>query len=145
VLAAARERPIRLVLADDHRLVVEAVRARLKSDDRFELVKFAFDGAEAVELAGELSPDVILMDLDMPGLDGIEAMRRICEAAPSARVLILTAADAPGDSAGARQAGAVGFLRKDRSAAQVLDILEISSLLLAAAGADPPPQVPTRT
>lgn len=133
------------MLADDHRLVVEAVRARLKSDDRFELVKFAFDGAEAVELAGELSPDVILMDLDMPGLDGIEAMRRICEAAPLARVLILIAADAPGDSAGARQAGAVGFLRKDRSAAQVLDILEISSLLLAAAGADPPPQVPTRT
>ena len=82
---------IRLLLADDHRLVVEALRALLASDPRLEIVGAAYDGQQAVELAAELEPDVVLMDIAMPVLDGIEATRRITDANPDIRVLMLTA------------------------------------------------------
>ena len=126
---------IRLLLADDHRLVVEALRALLASDPRLEVVGSAYDGQEAVELAAELDPDVVLMDIAMPVLDGIEATRLITEANPEIRVLILTSSDWDVDSARAREAGASGFILKERSVADLVDaIVEVSTLLLAFGG-----------
>ena len=93
---------IRLLLADDHRLVVEALRALLASDPRLEIVGAAYDGQQAVELAAELEPDVVLMDIAMPVLDGIEATRRITDANPDIRVLMLTGSDWNVDSSRAR-------------------------------------------
>ncbi len=126
---------IRILLADDHRLFAEALRVLLANDPRLEVVGIAFDGEEAVELAASLSPDVVLMDLAMPGLDGIEATRLICEDGTATRVLILTGSDSAFDSARARDAGASGFLQKGRSAADLVDaIVEVSSLLVAFGG-----------
>jgi len=126
---------IRLLLADDHRLVVDALRVLLASDHRLEVVGAAHDGQQAVELAAELEPDVVLMDISMPVLDGIEATRRICAANPDIRVLILTGSDWDVDSARARQAGASGFILKERSAADLVDaIVEVSTLVMAFGG-----------
>ena len=126
---------IRLLLADDHRLVVEALRALLSSDPRLEIVGAAYDGQQAVELAAELEPDVVLMDIAMPVLDGIEATRRITEANPDIRVLMLTGSDWDVDSARAREAGASGFILKERSVTDLVDaIVEVSTLLMAFSG-----------
>ena len=126
---------IRLLLADDHRLVVEALRALLASDPRLEIVGAAYDGEQAVELAAELEPDIVLMDISMPVLDGIEVTRVITEANPGIHVLILTGPDWDVDSARARTAGASGFILKERSVADLVDaIVEVSTLLLAFGG-----------
>ena len=126
---------IRLLLADDHRLVVEALRALLASDPRLEIVGAAYDGQQAVELAAELEPDVVLMDIAMPVLDGIEATRRITDANPDIRVLMLTGSDWNVDSSRAREAGASGFILKERSVADLVDaIVEVSALLMAFGG-----------
>jgi DNA-binding NarL/FixJ family response regulator len=126
---------IRLLLADDHRLVVEALRALLASDPRLEIVGAAYDGQQAVELAVELEPDVVLMDIAMPVLDGIEATRQITDANPDIRVLILTGSEWNVDSARAREAGASGFILKERSVSDLVDaIVEVSTLLMAFGG-----------
>ena len=123
---------IRVLIVDDHRLFVEALRATLSSEPRIEVVGVAFDGAEAIRLAAELSPDVVLMDIDMPVMNGIEATRRICDANPDVKVVIITGSESGVDSSRARAAGAAAFMRKDRSAAQLVEAVpEVSTLLLA--------------
>jgi DNA-binding NarL/FixJ family response regulator len=123
---------IRVLIVDDHRLYVEALRTTLSSEPRVEVVGVAFDGAEAIRLAAELSPDVVLMDIDMPVMSGIEATRRICEADPEVQVVIITGTESGLDAAHARAAGAAAFMRKDRSAAQLVEAVpEVSTLLLA--------------
>lgn len=123
---------IRILLADDHRLYVEAMRASLSSDPRLEVVGVAFDGAEAVRLAAELSPDIVLMDVEMPVMDGIDATRLICERDATVRVLIVTSSESPQQAARARDAGAAGFIHKSRSAAELMDALaDVSTLLVA--------------
>jgi len=135
VAAAPPADAIRILLVDDHRLFGEAMRATLAMDGRLEVVGLAFDGAEAVRLAAELEPDVILMDLEMPVMDGIEATRQIHDADPTIQVLMVTSSDSPMDSARAREAGAAGFIRKDRSAARLVEAIpEVSTLLVAFAG-----------
>ena len=120
--------PIRLLLADDHRLFGEALQAILRSDERFDIVGYAANGLEAVRLAGELGPDITLMDISMPLLDGVEATRQIRKSNPRACVLMLTGSDAPTDIARAREAGAAGYVTKDRIAAELVDaILELVS------------------
>jgi len=111
-----RRRPIRIVIADDHTLFAEALSLGLKSDPRFDVVGLAENGQEAVELAVSLSPDVVLMDLHMPVLDGIEATRRLRLASPSCRVVVVTASTSPEDGERARAAGAHAFIRKWSSA-----------------------------
>ena len=104
---------IRVLLADDQRLVRSGFRMILRADPELEVVGEAGDGVEAVELAGALAPDVVLMDVRMPNLDGIEATRRITAAPDPPRVLVLTTFDLDEYVYGALRAGASGFLLKD--------------------------------
>ena len=123
---------IRVLIVDDHQLFVEALRATLSSEPRVEVVGVAFDGAEAIRLAAELSPDVVLMDIDIPAINGIEATRCICDANPEVQVVIITGTEARLDFSRAWAAGASAFMRKERSAAQLVDAVpEVSTLLLA--------------
>jgi DNA-binding NarL/FixJ family response regulator len=106
------EAPIRVLLADDHRLVRTGFRVILEIEDDIEVAGEASDGRQAVDLARQLRPDVVLMDVEMPGMDGLEATRRItAEDGPS--VLILTTFDRDEYLFAALQAGASGFLLKN--------------------------------
>jgi DNA-binding NarL/FixJ family response regulator len=119
---------IRVLIADDHRLFAEALEAILAGDDRIKVVGHAGDGREAVRLAGDLKPDVVLMDISMPVLDGIEAARQISKADAGACILMLTGSNSRADVDRARKAGAAGYVTKDRIAAELIDaILEISA------------------
>ncbi len=113
----------RVLLADDQDLVRSGLRMILELAD-VEVVGEAVDGAEAVALATELLPDVVLMDVRMPGTDGIEATRRIVQARLPCRVLILTTFDLDRHVYDALRAGAVGFLLKDASAQQLVGAIE---------------------
>jgi DNA-binding NarL/FixJ family response regulator len=104
---------IRLLLADDQPLIRTGFRMILEETDDIDIVGEAGDGTEAVRLAAELDPDVILMDVRMPGVDGIEATRRIVARDPGARVLILTTFDLDEYAFSALRAGASGFVLKD--------------------------------
>ena len=118
--AAAAASPITVLIADDHRLFVEALEAILTADDEIEVVGRASDGREAVELARKLRPDVILMDISMPVLDGVEATEQIRHDLPHACVLMLTGSNARLDVDRARRAGAAGYVTKDRIAAELI-------------------------
>lgn len=123
------ERAVRILLADDHRLFAESLMAVLGDDDRCEVVGIADNGEEAVELALELQPDVVLMDLRMPVLDGFEATRRLRNAGLDAQILILTGTDEEIGSEDAAQAGASGYLRKEQGVAELKQVfLEVASL-----------------
>ena len=104
---------IRLLLADDQPLMRTGFRMILEETDDIDIVGEAEDGTQAVRLAGELNPDVILMDVRMPGVDGIEATRQIVAANTAARVLILTTFDLDEYAFSALRAGASGFVLKD--------------------------------
>src|SRR5512132_287146 len=93
---------VRVLIADDHRLFAEALHAILRSDGRIDVVGLAASGDEAVEKAKELEPDVVLMDISMPGLNGVEATREIRATRPDARVLMVTGSDAQEDVEAAR-------------------------------------------
>jgi DNA-binding NarL/FixJ family response regulator len=110
---------IRVLVADDQPVFTKMLEAVLAGDDRVEVVGHATNGREALELAAELAPDVILMDISMPVMDGLEATRRMRELAPSARVLMLTESDFPSDVMRARKAGAAGYLPKTRIASSL--------------------------
>jgi DNA-binding NarL/FixJ family response regulator len=117
---------IRVLIADDHRLFAEALEAILATDRRIEVAGQASDGREAVELAKRLRPDVVLMDISMPVMDGIEAARRIRQDNEAACILMLTGSNSRADVDRARQAGAAGYVTKDRIAAELIDaIVEI--------------------
>jgi DNA-binding NarL/FixJ family response regulator len=105
--------PIRLLLADDHPVVRDGLRGMFSGAAGFEVVGEAADGAEAVALAGSLAPDVVLMDLRMPGLDGVGAIARMAELGLPARVLVLTTYDTDSEVLRAIEAGATGYLLKD--------------------------------
>jgi DNA-binding NarL/FixJ family response regulator len=116
-------RSIRVLIADDHVLFAEALEAILETDDRISLVGRAVDGEEAVRLADELQPDVVLMDISMPVLDGIEATRAIRAQRPGACVLMLTGSSSNTDVDRARRAGAAGYITKDRIAADLIEAI----------------------
>ncbi len=123
-----RTRPVRVLIADDEPLFIESVEALLASDDRLEVVGTATDGKKAVELVLSLAPDVTLMDISMPKLDGIEAARRIREHQPRACILVLTGSSISADIDRSRQAGVAAFLTKDRLGTQLVDaILDLGS------------------
>jgi NarL family two-component system response regulator LiaR len=118
---------IRVLIADDHRLFAEALEAIFSGDARIELVGLAADGKEAVRLAAEKKPDVVLMDISMPRMDGIDAARAIHADDDHVRILMLTGSNARDDVARARKAGAAGYVTKDRIAAELVEaILEVA-------------------
>jgi two-component system, NarL family, nitrate/nitrite response regulator NarL len=124
-----RKKPtrVRVLIADDHRLFSEALEAILATDDRIEVVGQANDGGEAVELAKKLEPDVVLMDVSMPVLDGFEATREIRAASGKVSVLMLTGSNSRADVDRSRKAGAVGYVTKDRIASELVDaIVEVT-------------------
>jgi DNA-binding NarL/FixJ family response regulator len=104
---------IRVLIADDHAVIRDGVTAMLEPQAEFEVVGAAADGAEAVSLAARLGPDVVLMDLRMPKLDGVAATARITAARGAPRVLVLTTYDSDSDILRAMGAGALGYLLKD--------------------------------
>jgi DNA-binding NarL/FixJ family response regulator len=111
--------PVRVLLADDQRLVRESLGTMLGLLAGIELVGSASDGEEAVALAAELRPDVVLMDLRMPRLDGIEATRRLHATQPGTRVIALTTYADDASVLGALRAGARGYLTKDASSGDI--------------------------
>ena len=116
---------IRVLVADDQALVRSGFRLILEAREDIEVVGEAENGAKAVELALRLDPDVILMDVRMPGVDGVEATRRLTEAGSRARVVILTTFDLDEYVHDAIRAGASGFLLKDVQPAQLVDAVRV--------------------
>jgi len=106
---------IKVLIADDHPVVREGVRAMLETDDEIEVVGEASDGLKAVAKTGECQPDVVLMDIVMPELDGLEATRRIKKQYPNISVIMLTIYEDNAFVIDAIQAGAGGYLLKDAS------------------------------
>jgi DNA-binding NarL/FixJ family response regulator len=118
---------IRVLIADDHRLFGQALEAILATDDRLEVVGHAGDGSEAVQLALSVKPEVILMDISMPIMDGFQATKQIRKQRPHARILMLTGSNSRVDVDRAREAGAAGYVTKNRIAAELIDaILEVA-------------------
>jgi CheY-like chemotaxis protein len=115
--------PLRVLLVDDEPAFAELIKTLLRLDG-IELLDHALDGAEGVELALSLEPDVVLMDIRMPVMDGFEATRRIVGAIPDARVLVVSSSRHLEDAERARKAGAVGYLPKDRVTADLREWLE---------------------
>jgi DNA-binding NarL/FixJ family response regulator len=120
---------VRVLIADDQTLFRVGLARLLEEDERVDIVGQAGDGAEAVKLAGSLKPDVVLMDLKMPNLDGIEATRQIVAAYPGVKVLLLTTFEADNHVIQALKAGASGYILKDSRPDSI-----VSSLLAVMAG-----------
>ncbi|MFE2037468.1 response regulator [Streptomyces scopuliridis] len=116
----------RILLADDQKLIRGGIRMILQSEDDFEIVGEAADGTQAVDLARSLRPDIVLMDIQMPGLDGLEATRRIV-AAGDCVVLILTTFNREDYLFQALQAGASGFLLKNASPEDLISAVRVIS------------------
>jgi two-component system, NarL family, nitrate/nitrite response regulator NarL len=120
--------PVRVLIADDHRLFAEALEAVLSTEERIDVVGRAADGSEAVALARALRPDLVVLDISMPVMDGFEAAAQLDELDDPPAVLMLTGSNAPEDVDRARRAGVKGYITKDAIAANLVDAI------LAAAG-----------
>ncbi len=119
--------PIRLLIVDDHPVVRDGLRGMFHGDPRFEVVGEARDGAQAVELARTLDLAVILMDLRMPRMDGVSAIRRLGELGVTARVLVLTTYDTESEVLPAIEAGATGYLLKDAPSDELMRAVEAAA------------------
>jgi two-component system response regulator DesR len=117
---------VRVLIVDDHALFAEALMFMLGIEERIEVVGWARDGLEAVSLAESLQPDVVLMDVHMPCMDGIEATRRVRDVSPRSWVTLVTSERSSEIAAGALAAGARRYLTKDTPALKLIDsILEL--------------------
>jgi DNA-binding NarL/FixJ family response regulator len=116
--------PIRILVADDHQVVRSGVRALLANEPDMEVVAEAADGAEAVALYATHAPDVVLIDLRMPRLDGVAAIRAICAAHPAARLVALTTYEGDADIYRSLDAGRCGYLLKDTLGREVAGAIE---------------------
>jgi DNA-binding NarL/FixJ family response regulator len=146
--------PVRVLLADDHRLMREGTAALLAADERIEVVGMAGDGSEALALAQRRRPDVVLLDLNMPGMDGLQACARL-RAGGGPEVLMLTVSEEEPDLYAALRVGAAGYLTKDVPPAELIEAVlavargepriapAMASRMLAEMGrATPPPEDP---
>jgi len=116
-------RRIRVLIADDHTLFADALEAIVATDGRFVVVAKVKNGEEALGVALAEKPDVVLMDISMPVMDGIEAANLIHARLPKTKVLMLTGSDSATDIARSREAGAAGYVTKDRIAAELLEAI----------------------
>lgn len=115
---------IRVLLVDDHPLVIDGIQARLENEGGIEVVGQAGNGLEAIKLAQELKPDVVLMDVSMPVMNGLEATRELRARSPETRVLILSMHDNREYMVQLIQSGARGYILKDVSAAEMVKAIE---------------------
>src|SRR5579864_5058469 len=122
-MTQVNERPIRVLLVDDHAVVRKGLRALLDRELGIEVTDEADDGEEAVRAVDRLRPDVILMDLEMPGIGGIEATRRIADMHPDTRIVVLTSHASEEDVFPALKAGAFGYLLKHSAPEDVLQAI----------------------
>jgi len=113
-----------ILLADDHRLVREGLRKLIEEREDLRVVAEATTGQEAIELCEGLQPDIVLMDISMPGLSGIDATRRICKSNPGTRVLILSMHDNQGYVEEVLRSGASGYVLKDSAASDLLQAID---------------------
>jgi DNA-binding NarL/FixJ family response regulator len=119
--------PVRVLIVDDHSVVRQGLRMFLKLDAELEVVGEAANGAEAIQMARALTPDVVLMDLLMPVTDGIAATQRIRAEVPNTEVLALTSVLEDASVVGAVQAGAIGYLLKDTQAEQLCKAIKAAA------------------
>jgi DNA-binding NarL/FixJ family response regulator len=119
---------IRVLIADDHPVFRFGIRTLLKADPTMEVVGEATDGEEASKLADQLAPDVVLMDLNMPGMNGIEAARRILVKHPEMHILVLTMFEDDDSVFAAMRAGARGYLLKGAEGGETLQAIRVASL-----------------
>jgi DNA-binding NarL/FixJ family response regulator len=116
--------PVRILVVDDHALLREGLRARLSRVDEFEIVGEADNAEQALALIAELAPDLVLADIGMKGVSGIELTRRVVERYPTVAVLILSMYDNPEYVREAMQAGARGYVLKDGPSAQIVNAIK---------------------
>lgn len=121
---SARDK-LRILIADDHPLLCEALHRALDSEKDVEVIAEASDGEEAVKLASELKPDVVVMDIVMPKLSGIEATKKIKEITPGVAILILTAYDDDEYVLGLLDAGAAGYLLKSARGCDLVNAIRL--------------------
>ena len=124
-MGAARTR-IGILVVDDHRTFGEAMRIALEQEKDLSVVGVATSGAESVSLARDQLPDVVLMDIEMPGMDGIEAIRKIKERSPKARVVVVSAHQGELVMARAVEAGASGFLSKETALSDIVQSVRLA-------------------
>jgi DNA-binding NarL/FixJ family response regulator len=123
---------IRLVIVDDHAVVRSGLQSLLDTAEEIDVVGAASDGSEAIEVVGSTTPDVVLMDLSMPGVDGVEATAAITQAHPEVAVVVLTSFSEPSRITAALEAGAIGYQLKDAAPDDL-----IAAVRAAAAGGAP--------
>ena len=119
--------PLRLVIVDDHPVVRDGLRGMFTGHPEFAVVGEAADGMAALAVVESLAPDVILMDLRMPRMDGVSAIRQLAERGSGARVLVLTTYDTDADVLPAVEAGATGYLLKDATQEQLFDAIRATA------------------
>jgi len=117
------ESPIRVLVVDDHRIVREGIRSLMEEVEDIEVVGEASNGFESIDLVESLVPDVVLMDLVMPQMDGLEATRQITEKHPDVRILVLTSFITDEKVFPAIKAGAMGYLLKDTGSNELIDAI----------------------
>ncbi len=115
--------PIRVLIIDDHRMFADALQLLLGGEDDIDMAAAASTAEEALEVAGTVLPDVVLMDIDLPGIDGIEATRILRQRQPQARVVIITAFQQPDVIASAIDAGASGYVPKTHAADELVGVI----------------------
>jgi two-component system, NarL family, response regulator YdfI len=119
--------PIRILITDDHLIIRQGLRLILETEEGFELVGEAADGAEALRLCSKLQPDVVLMDLRMPGMDGLTAIERLHQEQPDVAVVILTTFNEDDLMLRGLQAGARGYLLKDTDRVALFDTIRAAA------------------
>ena len=121
----SQSKKLRLLLVDDHAVVREGLRSLLGTDNRFEIVGEAADGLTAVSVAENLNPDVVVMDVSMPGLNGAQLARRLKESRPDVKTLALTVHEEGGYLRSLMDAGASGYVLKRSAASELLRAIEV--------------------
>jgi DNA-binding NarL/FixJ family response regulator len=116
-------RTIRVVIVDEHEMVVTSLKIMFENLSRIEIIGRAVNGAEAIDMAGQLLPDVILMDINMPVMDGLTATRLIRKEYPQIKVVILTASTLEADKQAALEAGAHSYVRKEGSSLELIEAI----------------------
>ncbi|MDP2795064.1 MAG: response regulator transcription factor [Sulfurisoma sp.] len=118
---------LRILLADDHQMFREALRSLLEKDPRLDVAAETGDGLEVLRLVGEMSPDIVCMDINMPGMNGIETTRQITAAWPSVRVIALSAFSEPQYIQDMMNAGAAAYVTKAAAGAELLRAIDAAS------------------